>query len=130
MSEPKRVLITGGVRRLGLSMAKAFAAKGARLALNYHSSPEEEAETARREVLQAGASEVTLIKGDVTTEAARIVAESHRYLIPAQEGRRGGKNDEATLGLREGEVGRPDTKRNAHGKATHYVQGRIHVGVV
>ena len=80
MSEPKRVLITGGVRRLGLSLAKAFAAKGSRLVLNYHSSQEEEAETARREVLHAGASQVTLIKGDVTTEAVRIVAESAKAL--------------------------------------------------
>lgn len=73
MPEPKRVLITGGVRRLGLEIARAFAARGARLALNYNSTPESEAEHARRSLLDLGASEVHLIKGDVTAESASIV---------------------------------------------------------
>jgi NAD(P)-dependent dehydrogenase (short-subunit alcohol dehydrogenase family) len=73
MPEPKRVLITGGVRRLGLEIARAFAARGARLALNYNSTPETEAEDARRSLLDLGASEVHLIKGDVTAESAAIV---------------------------------------------------------
>ncbi len=72
MPEPKRVLITGGVRRLGLDIAKAFAARGARLALNYNTTPVEEAEAARLEVLDAGAAEVHLIQGDITTEGAEI----------------------------------------------------------
>jgi pteridine reductase len=72
MPEPKRVLITGGVRRLGLDIALAFAGRGARLALNYHSTPLEEAQAARQAVLEAGAAEVHLIQGDITAEGAEI----------------------------------------------------------
>jgi NAD(P)-dependent dehydrogenase (short-subunit alcohol dehydrogenase family) len=80
MPEPKRVLITGGVRRLGLEIAKAFAARGARLALNYHSTPVVEAEAARQEVLAAGAAEVHLVKGDITAEGAEIAREGAKRL--------------------------------------------------
>src|SRR5688500_18155381 len=80
MSEPKRVLITGGVRRLGLDIALALAARGAKLALNYHSTPLEEAESARDQVLEAGAAEVHLIKGDVTAEGSEIAREGAEKL--------------------------------------------------
>jgi NAD(P)-dependent dehydrogenase (short-subunit alcohol dehydrogenase family) len=80
MSEPKRVLITGGVRRLGLDIALAFAARGARLALNYYSTPVAEAETARKRILEAGAAEVHLVQGDVTAEDAEIAREGAEKL--------------------------------------------------
>lgn len=80
MPEAKRVLITGGVRRLGLDVAKAFASRGAKLVLNYHSTPVELAEAARLDVFAAGAAEVHLIKGDVTAEAAAIAQDAAERL--------------------------------------------------
>lgn len=69
----KSVLITGGVRRLGLHIAFAFSEKQAVLGLNYHTAPEEEAARAREECLKRGAKEVYLLPGDVTTQAESIV---------------------------------------------------------
>lgn len=80
MPEPKRVLITGGVRRLGLDIALAFAARGARLALNYNSTTEQAAEEARVRVSEAGAADVHLVRGDVTVEGAEIVRGSAERL--------------------------------------------------
>jgi len=68
----KRVLITGGVRRLGLHIALAFSARNATIGLNYHSSSEKDAQAVRDECFALGAREVYLIKGDVTREAAEI----------------------------------------------------------
>jgi NAD(P)-dependent dehydrogenase (short-subunit alcohol dehydrogenase family) len=76
MSDVKRILITGGVRRLGLAMALAFAERGARLALNYFHTQQEEAEQARQDVLAAGASQVDLIQGDLRYEAVQIVEQA------------------------------------------------------
>lgn len=73
MTEPRRVLITGGVKRLGLAMALAFAKRSARLALNYHTSSPEEAENTRKQTQEAGAVQVELIPGDITTNASGIV---------------------------------------------------------
>ncbi|MFI5202251.1 MAG: SDR family NAD(P)-dependent oxidoreductase [Candidatus Kapaibacterium sp.] len=69
----KRVLITGGVRRLGLHIAYGFAERHAVLGLNYHHASEREADHAQSECLKRGAKQVFLIKGDVTKEADAIV---------------------------------------------------------
>jgi NAD(P)-dependent dehydrogenase (short-subunit alcohol dehydrogenase family) len=74
--EHKRVLITGGVRRLGLHIAYGFAERGAILGLNYHHASEREAEKAQSDCLSHGAKQVFLIKGDVTSDAESIV---HRF---------------------------------------------------
>jgi NAD(P)-dependent dehydrogenase (short-subunit alcohol dehydrogenase family) len=71
--ENKRVLITGGVHRLGLHIAFGFAERGAVLGLNYHHASEREADHAQSECLKHGAKQVFLIKGDVTKEAESIV---------------------------------------------------------
>ena len=68
-----RVLITGGVRRLGLRIAYGFAERHAVLGLNYHHSSEREADHAQSECLKRGAKQVFLIKGDVTKEADALV---------------------------------------------------------
>jgi NAD(P)-dependent dehydrogenase (short-subunit alcohol dehydrogenase family) len=68
-----RVLITGGVRRLGLHIAYAFAARGAALGLNYHGASDEEAQAAKQECERLGAKTVVLLPGDITHEAAKIV---------------------------------------------------------
>jgi NAD(P)-dependent dehydrogenase (short-subunit alcohol dehydrogenase family) len=75
-SEHKRVLITGGVRRLGLHIAYGFAERGCVLGLNYHHASEREAEKAQSECLTHGAKQVFLIKGDVTKDAESI---AHRF---------------------------------------------------
>jgi NAD(P)-dependent dehydrogenase (short-subunit alcohol dehydrogenase family) len=68
----KRVLITGGVHRLGLHIAYAFATRGARLGLNYHSATEDEAHAAKQECERLGAESVVLLPGDITREPAEI----------------------------------------------------------
>lgn len=73
-SEHKRVLITGGVRRLGLHIAYGFSERGALLGLNYHHASEREADRAQSECLKRGAKQVFLIKGDITNEAEAIAA--------------------------------------------------------
>ena len=70
----KRILITGGVRRLGLHIAYGFAERGAVLGLNYYQASEDEADRAQSECMKRGAKQVFLIKGDVTREAEHIVA--------------------------------------------------------
>lgn len=74
--EHKRVLITGGVRRLGLQIAFGFAERGAILGLNYHHASEREAEKAQSDCLTHGAKQVFLIKGDITTDAESV---AHRF---------------------------------------------------
>ncbi|HWF44812.1 MAG TPA: SDR family oxidoreductase [Candidatus Kapabacteria bacterium] len=69
----KRTLITGGVRRLGLHIAYGFAERHAILGLNYLHATEREADHAQSECLKRGATQVFLIKGDVTKEAEAIV---------------------------------------------------------
>jgi 3-oxoacyl-[acyl-carrier protein] reductase len=72
----KAVLITGASTGIGAALARAFAAQGSMVAINYHSS-----ETAARSLLgeieQAG-GRALLVKGDVTKpeDCARIVAET------------------------------------------------------
>ncbi len=73
MLATKHVLITGGVRRLGLHIAYGFAERHAVLGLNYHRASEREADHAQSECLKRGAKQVFLIKGDVTKEADAIV---------------------------------------------------------
>ncbi len=68
----KRILITGGVRRLGLHIAYGFAERHAVLGLNYYHASEREADHAQSECLKRGAKQVFLIKGDVTKEADEI----------------------------------------------------------
>ena len=72
-SSPKRILITGGVRRLGLHTALALAERGNILGLNYNTTPAQEAEDARNECLKRGAQAVFLLQGDLTKNAESIV---------------------------------------------------------
>jgi NAD(P)-dependent dehydrogenase (short-subunit alcohol dehydrogenase family) len=74
-AQHKRVLVTGGVHRLGLHIAYAFAERGAILGLNYFLASEEDANKAKSECLSRGAKAVHLIKGDVTHSAQQIVSE-------------------------------------------------------
>jgi 3-oxoacyl-[acyl-carrier protein] reductase len=67
------ILITGGVRRLGLHIAYGFAERGAVLGLNYHQATEREADSAQSECLKRGAKQVFLVKGDITKEAEEVV---------------------------------------------------------
>ena len=68
-------LVTGGVRRIGRSIALTLAREGAAIAVNAKSSRDEAAETVREIEGLGGAARV--IMGDVTDEAevARMVAE-------------------------------------------------------
>jgi pteridine reductase len=69
----KNVLITGGVKRMGLHIAYAFSERGATLGLNYANSSKKDAEAAQEECLRRGAKQVFLIKGNVVKEGAAIV---------------------------------------------------------
>ena len=73
VGRPMRIFITGGVRRLGLHIACAFAERGAVLGLNYNHATEREVDTAQSECLKRGAKQVFLLKGDITKEAEEIV---------------------------------------------------------
>lgn len=69
----KRVLITGGVRRMGLHIAYACSERGAILGLNYAHASKKEAEASQAECLKRGAKQVFLIKGDIINDGAAIV---------------------------------------------------------
>lgn len=69
----KKVLITGGVKRMGLHIAYAMSERGALLGLNYHHASLKEAEAAQEECLRRGAKQVLLIKGDITKEATEVL---------------------------------------------------------
>jgi 3-oxoacyl-[acyl-carrier protein] reductase len=75
-------LVTGGVRRIGRSIALTLAREGAAIAVNAKSSRDEAAETVREIEGLGGAARV--IMGDVTDEAevARMVAEIGGALGP------------------------------------------------
>jgi len=72
----KAVLITGASTGIGAALARAFAAQGSMVAINYHSS-EAAARSLLGEIEQAG-GRALLVKGDVTKpeDCARIVAET------------------------------------------------------
>ena len=64
----KSVLITGASTGIGAALARAFAAQGARVAINFHSS-EAAAEALLAEIEAAG-GEAMLVRGDVTKPEA------------------------------------------------------------
>lgn len=69
----RRVLITGGIKRIGLHIAYAFSERGAVLGLNYHHSSDKVAEKAQEECLKRGAKQVFLLKSDITKEAVTTI---------------------------------------------------------
>ena len=71
--EPRRVLITGGARRLGKHIALAMSAKHAVIGINFHNTPTELVERTEQECFALGATEVYLLEGDITKEATEIV---------------------------------------------------------
>ena len=71
--QTKHVLITGGVKRMGLHIAYAFSERGATLGLNYFHSSKSDAEAAQEECLRRGAKQVFLIKGSIVKEGGAIV---------------------------------------------------------
>lgn len=66
--EGQSALITGAASGIGLAIAEAFAAAGANVAINYHSSREEAEKLV--EVLESTGVRAIAIKGDVSDEAA------------------------------------------------------------
>ncbi len=73
MIKSSRVLITGGVHRLGGGIALELAEKGVVLGLNYYRTPADEAKAFAERCLQAGAEAAHLLQGDVRSEADAIV---------------------------------------------------------
>ena len=75
--EGKKVLITGGGRGIGKATALAFAAKGARIAINFRADQAAALETKK----QLAGNGHLLIQGDVSLEAdnKRIVDEAVDY---------------------------------------------------
>ena len=75
-------LVTGGVRRIGRSIALALAREGAAIAVNAKSSRDEAADTVRE--IEALGGTARVIMGDVTDEAevARMVTEIGGALGP------------------------------------------------
>lgn len=63
--EGRRILLTGGAKRVGAVVAEALAARGARLALHYHRSAREARELALR-LSAAYNVDVTLLRADLS----------------------------------------------------------------
>lgn len=76
----QRALVTGGSRGIGAGIAKALAAAGARVAVNYHGS-RESADEVVREIADAG-GEAVAVGGDVSVaaEVAELFKEVDREL--------------------------------------------------
>lgn len=70
----KSVLITGASTGIGAALARAFAAQGAKVAINFHAS--EAAAHTLLAVIQSAGGEAMLVRGDVTkaSDCADIVA--------------------------------------------------------
>ena len=61
----KTVLITGGSRGIGKAVAMKFAENGYKIIINYVSD-KTDTEQLKKELLQAGAADILLIKADVS----------------------------------------------------------------
>jgi pteridine reductase len=70
-------LVTGGAHRVGRALALALAARGMRLAIQYHASDDEARDTAREAEEASGGAEAWTIRADLTESAApeRLVNE-------------------------------------------------------
>lgn len=75
-TERKAALVTGGAKRLGRAIARKLAEAGLNIALHYHTSASEAAETAH--LLRELGAEVTLHQADLSlvAEAERLVDEA------------------------------------------------------
>ena len=63
-----RVLVTGSAKRVGKSIALALGARGAHIALHYHTSHDQAAATAA-EIKQISGRDPVLLQGDITKRA-------------------------------------------------------------
>jgi NAD(P)-dependent dehydrogenase (short-subunit alcohol dehydrogenase family) len=61
----RTALVTGGVRRVGLSIARAIASEGARVVVTYSTSKEEEVEAALSLLRESGAAEAFAYRADL-----------------------------------------------------------------
>ena len=69
----RRVLVTGGARRLGRAIAVALAGEGDRLAIHYHESRDAAAET-ERAIVAAGGQRPIILHADLRdAEVARTL---------------------------------------------------------
>jgi glucose 1-dehydrogenase len=66
--EDKRILVTGGNSGLGAAIADAFAAEGARVAINYRSAPEAAERMARE--FKVGGADALAVEADISDAGA------------------------------------------------------------
>ena len=106
--EGKVALVTGASRGIGRGIAIAFAREGARVAVNYNSSPERAAETVR--LIREAGGEAEMYQADVgeTDQMARVIA-----AVVERFGRLDSYVNNANAGRRWG--------RDAHSRSSRYL---------